>query len=252
MSLKVSLILTTYNCKDHFRRTMESIESQDYPEIEVVIKDGFSTDGTVELIQFYAQEFKYPVIWKSQKDAGIYDAINQGYAMTTGDIVAVFNDLYTRTDAVTLLVGAIEREHTDGVHADLVYATDTEIKRYWHMGQGKISQGWMPGHPTLYLKREIYEKYGLYDTSYTCSADYEFMIRILGKGDVRLAYVPEILIRMFYGGTSNASKMAYWVSVREGHRALRQNGIPFAWLLILKRTILVLKQFKDAGKLGNI
>ena len=250
MMPKVSLILTTYNCKANFKRTMESIARQDYPDIEVVIKDGQSTDGTLELIQEYGTHFKYPVKWKSEADTGIYDAINQGYELTTGKIIAVFNDLYERTDAVSLLVAAIESEKADGAHADLIYATDTQIKRYWHMGQGKISQGWMPGHPTLYLKREVYEKYGLYDTSYTCSADYEFMIRILKNGDVRLAYVPEILIRMFYGGTSNASKMAYWVSVREGHRALRQNRIPFAWLLIMKRTRLVLKQFKSAERMA--
>lgn len=243
MMPKVSLILTTYNCKAHFKRTMESIERQDYSDIEVVIKDGQSTDGTLELIQEYGTYFKYPVKWKSEPDTGIYDAINQGYELTTGDIIAVFNDLYERTDAVSLLVAAIESEKADGAHADLIYATDTQVKRYWHMGQGKISQGWMPGHPTLYLKREVYEEYGLYDTSYTCSADYEFMVRILKNEDVRLAYVPEILIRMFYGGTSTVSKRAYWISVKESHRALCRNHVPHAWWLIILRTFKVMKQF---------
>ena len=243
MNSRVSLILTTYNCVDHFQKTMESIAAQDYPDIEVIIKDGCSTDGTLDEIKKYAQRFKYPVIWRSRRDAGIYDAINQGYEMTTGDIIAVFNDLYTRPDAVSLLVGSIRQENADGVHADLIYATDNKVKRYWHMGQGKISQGWMPGHPTLYLRREVYEKYGLYDISYTCSADYEFMVRILKDGNCKLAYVPEILIRMYYGGTSTADKSAYFISVKESYRALRSNKIRFPVIIIFLRTLRVMMQF---------
>ena len=120
------------------------------------------------------------------------------------------------------------------------------------MGQGDINEGWMPGHPTLYLKRWVYETYGLYDTSYICSADYEFMVRILKDRKVKLAYVPQVLVRMFYGGTSTGSAGSYWISVKEGHRALRQNNIHFAWLLIFRRTLIVLKQFKDATRRPEI
>ncbi len=246
MSIKVSLILTTYNRVDELKKTMQSIQMQDYSNIEVVIKDGGSDLDTLDTIKGYSADFKYPVIYKSEKDTGIYDALNKGIEMSTGDIIAICNDVLTVPNAISLIVETIEKENTDGAHSDLVYATDEEVVRYWHMGRGTIRKGWMPGHPTLYLKRSIYDKYGLYDTEYKVSADFEFMIRILKDDNVQLSYIPRILVRMFYGGTSTNSKEAYWLSIKESHRALKQNNINFAWFLIFKRTIKVIKQFKNA------
>jgi len=244
----VSLILTSYNCKENIIRTLKSIEKQDYPAIEVVIADGASTDGTVEIIKRFEKESKYKCRFVSEKDKGIYDAMNKGFGLSTGEIVAFFNDLFLLPNAVSLMVEAIEKENCDGAHADLIYAEDDKVKRYWKMGQGNIRQGWMPGHPTLYLKREVYEKYGLYNTDYTCSADYEFMVRMLKDGTVRLAYVPVTIIRMYYGGTSTSSAGSYLVSVREGHQALKKNGVRPAWWIDFRRTLKVLKQFKNAKR----
>lgn len=242
--MKVSLILTTYNCKENLVKTLHSIEQQDYPDIEVVIKDGKSTDGTLSIIEDFAKK-NLNVVWKSEPDKGLYDAMNQGYSLATGDIIAFFNDMFVCNDAVSKYVKAIEEGGTDcmGVHSDLVYATAERVVRYWKMGQGNIRQGWMPGHPTLYLKRQVYEKYGLYDTSYKCSADFEFMVRILKEGRTKLAYIPEVLIRMFYGGTSTGSAGSYWVSVKESHDALKKNGIKMAWWVIMLRTIRTFGQF---------
>lgn len=243
---KVSLILTSYNCKDNIQRTLDSIEKQDYPNIEVVIEDGASTDGTLEVIRRFEQQTKYICKWRSEKDKGIYDAMNKGYALATGEIIAFFNDLFLVPNAVSLMVEAIESGEYDGAHADLIYATDDKVKRYWKMGQGKIQKGWMPGHPTLYLKREIYEKYGLYNVAYTCSADYEFMIRILKDDNVRLAYVPVTIIRMYYGGTSTESAGSYVVSLKEAHQALEENGVRNAWWIDFRRTVKVFMQFVKA------
>lgn len=242
--MKVSLILTTYNCKVNLEKTLKSIEQQDYANIEVVVKDGVSTDGTLDVIQDYAQKHEN-VIWKSEPDTGIYDAMNKGYALSTGDIIAFFNDSFTTSDAVSKFVNAIKDGGTGcmGAHADLVYATEEKIVRYWKMGQGRISQGWMPGHPTLYLKREVYEKYGLFDTTYKCSADFEFMVRVLKDDNVKLAYIPEVLIKMFYGGTSTGSAGSYWVSIKEAHDALVKNKVKLAWWVIFLRTLRTAKQF---------
>ena len=166
MCPRVSLILTSYNCRENIEQTLKSIERQDYPQIEVIIVDGGSTDGTVEIVKEYADKTKYNCKWISEKDKGIYDAMNKGYMLSQGDIIAFFNDLFLKCDAVSIMVNAIINENADGAHADLVYADGDKVKRYWHMGTGNIRQGWMPGHPALYLRREVYEKYGLYDISY--------------------------------------------------------------------------------------
>lgn len=243
MNPKVSLILTSYNCRENIKQTLKSIEKQDYPQVEVVIVDGGSTDGTVETIKKYAEKTKYSCKWISEKDNGIYDAMNKGYGLSQGDIIAFFNDLFLKRNAVSLMVNAIINENADGAHADLVYAVDNKVKRYWHMGEGNIRQGWMPGHPTLYLKREVYERFGLYDISYKCSADYEFMVRILKDNAIKLAYVPVTTIKMFYGGTSNQSFSNYLVSLKEGHRALVSNGVRWAWWIDFRRTVRVYIQF---------
>ena len=241
---KVSLLVTTYNVKNNLKVTLESIETQDYADIEVVIVDGQSTDGTVDVIREFAKRYA-DVRWISEPDDGLYDAMNKAWAMCTGDIVAVCNDSLCTPDAVTKLVHAIGQGGRDciGAHADLVYVDGERVVRTWHMGEGKLSQGWMPGHPTLFLKREVYERYGTYDTGYRCAADYEFMVRFLKDERNRLAYVPEVLIAMFYGGTSNAGLLNYLVSFKEGYMALRKNGVPHPLLITVKRTFRVLRQF---------
>lgn len=241
---KVSLLVTTYNSKDNLAVTLENIEAQDYSDIEVVIVDGQSVDGTVDVIREFADRHT-GTRWISEPDRGLYDAMNKAWAMCTGDIVAVCNDRLCTSDAVTKLVCAIEQGGADcvGAHSDLVYVDGERVVRTWHMGEGNLSQGWIPGHPTLFLKREIYERYGIYDISYRCAADYEFMVRFLKDGNNRLVYVPEVLVAMFYGGTSNAGLGNYWVSVKESYTALKKNSVPHPLLITFKRTVRVLKQF---------
>jgi len=243
MGRLISLILTTYNSEEYLPSTLQSIDSQDYEDIEVIIKDGESTDSTLDIIRKYEAEGKYPVKYSSSPDTGIYDAMNQGYALSSGEIIAFFNDRFVDSHAITKLVDAIN-DDVVGVHADLVYADNDKVIRKWHMGpQKSLYLGWMPGHPTLYLKREIYEKYGLYDTSHRIAADYEFMIRFLKDKKNRLAYIPEVLISMYYGGTSTTSLKSYINSLKEGYRAAYSNKIVLPLTINLIRTIRVLLQF---------
>ena len=243
--LTVSLILTTFNSENNLPNTLNSIEMQDYPIIEVIIKDGGSTDGTLQIIEQYAQNSRFKVNWSSCPDKGIYDAMNQGYGMCTGDVVAFFNDKFLRKDAVSEMVRTIEENPgCVGAHADLVYATDERVVRYWKMGpQKSLYRGWMPGHPTLFLRREVYDTYGLYDDSFRIAADYEFMIRFLKDKDNKLAYLPKTIISMYYGGVSTNNPVSYLDSLREGHRALKMNRIRFACWIDLLRTSRVLLQF---------
>ena len=241
---KVSLILTTYNSKENFLKTYKSIRQQDYPDIEIVVVDGGSTDGTVSEIQKCAGQESGRMKWISEKDHGIYDAINKGIRLASGDLIAVFNDTFYTDSAVSKLVQAINSNGGyDGAHGDLVYCQNGKVKRYWKMGKGQIEDGWMPAHPTLLLKREVYERFGVYKTDYRCSSDYEFMVRILKDGGIHLAYVPEILVSMFYGGTSSNGLGAYMVSFQEACRALKENGVRHPYWISVKRTCRVLRQF---------
>lgn len=240
----VSLILTTYNAENNLQKTLDSIEKQDYSNVEVIIKDGNSNDSTWKIIQEYQGQSKYFVKAFRCYDKGIYDAMNQGYAHSSGDYILFFNDTFTRADAITTMVSALENNtECVGCHSDLVYEKDGHIVRQWKMGeQRSVYSGWMPGHPTLLLKREIYEKYGLYKTDYRIAADYEFMVRFLKEN--RIAYIPEKLISMYYGGTSSSGIGSYWQSFNEGNRALKENGYKFCLGISVLRTIRVLLQFR--------
>ena len=244
---KVSIITTTYNDKENLKKIIAQVKNQDYANIEYVIVDGGSADGTLEVIAEAAEYFGDRLKWISEKDKGIYDAINKGIRLSTGDILGCCFDQYAGPDVISKMVAIMEKEGTDGVHGDLYYMEGDKVVRYWHQGQGNIRFGWMPGHPTLYLRKSVYDKYGLYKTDYRISADYEFMIRILKDDKVKLSYLPEVLIYMSHGGTSTNSLGAYLAGMKEGHRALRENGVRFAWFTDLCRTLRVLAQFAQKG-----
>ena len=244
---KVSIITTTYNDKENLKKIIAQVKKQDYDNIEYVIVDGGSTDGTREVIAEAEAYFGDRLKWISEKDKGIYDAINKGIRLSTGDILGCCFDQYAGPDVISKMVAIMEKEGTDGVHGDLYYIEGDKVVRYWHQGQGNIRFGWMPGHPTLYLRKSVYDKYGLYKTDYRISADYEFMIRILKDDKVKLSYLPEVLIYMSHGGTSTNSLGAYLAGMKEGHRALRENGVRFAWFTDLCRTLRVLAQFAQKG-----
>lgn len=240
---KVSVVTTTYNDIENLKRILAEVKKQTYPNIEHIIVDGGSTDGTVDLLKELEEKEPGRISWLSEKDNGIYDAINKGICMATGDIVGCCFDRYADEGVLMRMVEIMEKEGTDGVHGDLCYMDGDRIVRKWHQGQGVIRSGWMPGHPTLYLKKEVYDKFGLYRTDYRISGDYEFMVRILYRKEVTLSYLPEILIYMSHGGTSTNSLGAYVESMMEGHRALVENHVPFAWLTDLCRVVRVLSQF---------
>ncbi len=240
---KVSVVTTTYNDIENLKRILAEVKKQTYPNIEHIIVDGGSIDGTVEFLKELEEKEPGRISWMSEKDNGIYDAINKGIRMATGDIVGCCFDRYADEGVLMRMVEIMEKEGTDGVHGDLCYMDGDRIVRKWHQGQGVIRSGWMPGHPTLYLKKAVYDKFGLYRTDYRISGDYEFMVRILYRKEVTLSYLPEILIYMSHGGTSTNSLGAYVESMLEGHRALVENHVPFAWVTDLCRVVRVLSQF---------
>lgn len=257
MSNKViSIVTTTYQDVEHLKKVVEGIKKQDYPRIEYIIVDGGSKDGTVDYLKELEKDFSYGwperrVRWISEKDEGIYDALNKGIRMATGDLIGPMFDQFANSHVLSDMVSVIEEEGSDGVHGDLYYVDEEENPvREWKMGNTKtIRDGWMPAHPTLYLKKEVYDRFGVYKTDYRIAADYEYMIRILKNNDVRLSYIPRVLVHMFYGGTSSGGLSNYMLSFKEGKRALEENDIKGAFFITVKRTLLVLKQFVQAKKL---
>lgn len=243
MAQKVTIITTTYNDGEHLEEVARAVYSQDYENIEYIIVNGGDDAKTDEVIEKVRNLFGDRLKVIKEHDKGIYDAINKGIRAATGDIIGCCFDFYASDNVISRFVDIIEKEGTDGVHADLNYVKDGRIVRRWHQGTGSIRSGWMPGHPTLYLKRKIYKKFGLYKEDYKVAADYEFMVRILGRKKVRLSYIPEVMINMNYGGTSNNSFGAYMLSLKEGHRALKENDISFACVTDALRIVRVLTQF---------
>lgn len=242
---KVSVITMTYNDCENLRKCVKQILAQDYEEMEYIIVDGGSTDGTMEVILEAKEVLKDRLIWVSEPDKGLYDALNKGIKMATGDIVGIMCDEFASPQIVSKMVKAIEESSCDGVHGNINYVDGDRIVRKWRMGQGTIRTGWMPGHPTLYLKREVYEQYGLYKIDYKIAADYEFMIRILKDQKVKLAYIDEVLVHMFHGdnSTSTGGLSNYIASLKEGHRALKENKVPFAFVTDFIRIVRVVLQF---------
>lgn len=247
--MKVSIITTTYNDADNLQRIMEEILKQDYEKIEYIVVDGKSTDNTLDIIKEYEKKFKGRMKYISEKDKGIYDALNKGIQMATGDLIGCCFDRFADEHVISDMVDVIEKEGSDGVHGDLCYMDGERVVRYWKQGQGSIKKGWMPGHPTLYLKKQVYDTYGLYKTDYRISADYEYMIRILKEEKIKLSYIPRVLIYMSHGGTSTNSLGSYLEGLKEGHRALKENNIKCAVFIDIVRTFRVLLQFvRKKGK----
>lgn len=242
-SQKVSIITTTYNDSENLKRIMKQVLGQNYQNIEYIVVDGGSKDDTLEVIKEFEPRFEGKMKWISEPDNGIYSAINKGLKMATGDIIGCCFDEYTSKDVLSKMVNIIEKEGTDGVHGDILYMDGERVVRTWKQGQGNIRTGWLPGHPTLYLKKDVYERFGYYKEDYKIAADYEFMIRILYGGKIKLSYIPEVLIKMSYGGTSTGDLKSYILSFKEGHRALKENGVPMAFVTDLCRTLKVLLQF---------
>jgi glycosyltransferase involved in cell wall biosynthesis len=214
--------------------------SQDYTEYEYIIIDGNSTDGTQDIIKSYA---KNTIRWVSEPDKGIYDAMNKGLSMATGDIVGILNsdDFYKDRKVLSKIAAKFKQENVDSVYSDLAYVDENDLSkiiRFWKSGdykQGNFLLGWMPPHPTFFVKREIYQKYNAFDVRLKSAADYELMLRFIHKHNISIAYVPEVLVMMRTGGKSNRSVLNRLKANTEDRKAWKLNNLnPYPFTLLLK------------------
>ena len=239
MSLKVSIITSVWNNEATIEDAIKSVLSQNYSDIEYIVVDGASKDGTVNIIKKYEDKISTFV---SEKDKGIYDGLNKGVSLATGDIIGFLHsdDIYADENIITEVVEAFKKNNTDSIYGDLVYVDkhDTsKIFRYWKSGEysfKKLCNGWMPPHPTFFVKREFYEKYGKFDLGFGIAADYDFMLRMLGKYKISTSYLPKVLYKMRVGGASSRSLKNIIQKSREDIKALKNNGIGGIHTIIMK------------------
>jgi glycosyltransferase involved in cell wall biosynthesis len=236
--MKVSVITIAYNSVDTIEDTIQSVINQDYYNLEYVIIDGGSTDGTLEIIEKYRKNITKFI---SEKDEGIYDAMNKGVSMASGDLIGILNsdDIYADNHVISDIVSTLE--NADAVYADLVYVkreNTQEIVRYWQAGKIKpnsFHKGWMPPHPTFFIRKKCYDQFGLYNLSLRSAADYELMLRMVIKHQIEVNYLPRIITKMRVGGQSNVSLKNRIKANKEDRAAWKINGLkPYFYTLTAK------------------
>lgn len=238
--MKISVITVCYNSVSTIEATILSVLQQSYATIEYIVVDGDSNDGTKSVLEKYRDKITKIV---SEKDKGLYDALNKGIKLATGDVIAFLHadDFYTDPTVIEKYVKVFEGGNYDAVYANLFYvdADDTtKVKRKWNSGEynhGAFLNGWMPPHPTLFVRKEIYEKYGSFNTDFKTSADYELMLRLIHKHKIKLGYLKEFAVKMRLGGQSNSSLNNRIKANLEDRRAWEVNQLkPRFYTLLLK------------------
>jgi len=231
--MKLSIITTTYNSEKTIRDTIESILAQSFIDYEYFVVDGGSRDATIDILREYEPKFNGQMLWISEPDKGIYDAMNKGFRRAKGDVLVLINsdDLFARTDALKLVVREFERHpEADCIYADLYYVSQNNINnivRIWRTGEQKpMRYGWLPAHPTFYVKRECYEKYGFFNLNYPLAADFELMLRFVEKHHIKLHYLPEYLVKMRLGGATSKNLKNIYKQDIETMNAFKENGLP--------------------------
>ncbi len=228
--MKISIITVVHNNKDTIRDAIDSVLNQTYKNIEYIVVDGASSDGTVEVVQSYGNKIAKFV---SEPDNGIYDAMNKGIRLATGDVVGILNsdDFYIDDEVISRVVREFEEKGVDSVFADLVYVKPDDLGKYVRrysskkFKPSKFAYGWMPAHPTFFVKKAFYDQHGLYKTDYKIAADYELLIRFLHKHKLSYSYIDAILTVMRMGGASTSSLKSNWILNKEILRGCHENGI---------------------------
>ena len=238
--MKISIITITYNSAATIEQTIKSVLNQTYGNIEYIIVDGLSKDNTLDIINKYQDRIAEII---SEKDNGLYDALNKGIDLATGDIIGIIHsdDFYTSDKVIEKVVATFVNNNADAVYANLYYVDKddvSKIKRKWHSGkysEGAFLNGWMPPHPAFFLKKEIYNKYGKYNTTFKSAGDYELMLRVIHKHKIKLAYLDEFIVKMRTGGVSNVTVKNRVDANLDDRRAWEINGLkPRFYTLTLK------------------
>lgn len=245
--MKVSIITVSYNSAATIQATIDSISAQTYSPIEYIVVDGDSTDGTLQCLRDNREKIDVCI---SEPDRGIYDAMNKGIKVSSGDIIGILNsdDLYLSNKIIETVVNAFKEQETDSVYGDLQYidGMDTKVLRHWEAGpfeKERFESGWMPPHPAFFVRKSVYNKYGKFDLDFPLAADYELMLRFLYRYEISVSYIPNVLVRMRIGGASNESFTNRIKNFEENYRAWKKNGLNASIRTQVLKRISKLKQY---------
>lgn len=238
-NVKISVITATYNCQDTLVDTLESVLSQSHHSVESIVIDGASTDGTLAVLESYRSRLNVLI---SERDGGIYDALNKGIKNATGDVIGFLHadDVFENSEVLAKIATAFQDAAVLAVYGDLVYVRHGDIGqviRYWKSGSYNdeaLSRGWMPPHPTFYVRRSVYELWGGFNTRYRIAADYDTVVRFLALEKIRTVYIPEVLVRMRAGGISNRSLKTIIHKTLEDYDVVRRNQLGGVGTLLFK------------------
>ncbi len=247
--MKFTIITATYNSQNTIAGAINSVASQTYKNIEHIIIDGVSTDNTLSIVKNNSGKISKII---SEPDKGIYDALNKGIKNANGDVIVFLHadDIFAENTIIEKAANLFKEKQTDSIYGDLQYVSkeDTDkIIRYWKSGDynfSKLKKGWMPPHPTFFVKKEIYDKFGLFDTNFRIAADYDIILRFLGKHKISTAYLPEVMIKMRIGGESNKSIKNIFRKMKEDVKALKKNNLGGFHTVFLKNFSKIPQLFK--------
>ena len=231
--MKVTLITVCYNSSETIEETFKSVAAQDYDNLEYIVVDGQSTDNTLSYIEQYNSIINITI---SEPDRGIYDAMNKGIKLATGDVIGFINadDVLATPSVIRQVVDCFAKDGTDACYADLEYVDQFDLDkvvRYWKSSvfiPGLFSKGWAPPHPTFYVKKSVYDQYGVFSLDYKMGNDIELMLRFLEKYQIKSHYVPKTWVKMRMGGVSNQSIRNVILQNKEIIKAARDNGLQFS------------------------
>lgn len=246
--MKISIITVVYNAAQYITDCIESIIKQSYPDIEYIVIDGGSTDHTLQEIAKYKHHISHFI---SEKDEGLYDAINKGLKLATGDVIGILNadDMLVDNDVISKVVGAfVNHPEIQAVYGDLNYISPStrKIVREWRSYQTNktdIEKGWMPAHPTLYIKRALFQAYGNYALDLGTAADYDLILRYFYTYKMKALYLPLLMVNMRMGGLSNKGISSLFKAMKHDYKALKRNKIPNTLLVLVRKKLSKLSQF---------
>lgn len=244
--MKVSLITVTFNSGMTLRDTIQSVLSQSFPDIEYILVDGLSQDRTIKIVKEYEPLFQNRLKWVSEKDSGLYDAMNKGIRMATGDIIGIINsdDFYFRNDVITKIVEAFNDNNVQAIYGDVRFVNPNNLDRTVRYYSSKrfvpslFRFGFMPAHPTFFTYRKYFDQLGYYKTNYKIAADYELLVRFLYVHRLKSKYLPLDFMKMRTGGASTASIKSNILLNEEIVRACKENGIWTCYPLLLLKYLV--------------